>query len=398
MKYLLINQTFYPDKAATSQYLTDLARQLKAKGHDVDVLTSRRSYTEPAIEYSKYENYFGIHIYRIGSLRFNRQSLLGRIMEMVFMNSSIAWRLLWMHCPDRIYVLTSPPFVALVALIYAKWKRVFLTCWMMDINPDQAIEIGWIKRRSWQARIFNRALKLLLRHANEIIVLDHYMQERLSLQADRARIRAVPLWGHEQEIQVIEHSSNPFRKEHGFEGKFIIMYSGNHSLCHPLDTLLGAAKILNLEKDIQFVFIGGGPRVSEVTRYKELHALQNIIQLPYQERATLPFSLSAADIHAVILGNAFSGIVHPSKIYDILNLGKPFVFIGPPKSFIGDIVAEHNVGFRVDHGQSEMLASLIRQIKTFSSQKRAELYAQTKKMSETYSQQKVIDLLIRSSQ
>src|SRR2546421_8015410 len=43
-----------------------------------------------------------------------------------------------------------------------------------------------------------------------------------------------------------------FRAEHGLTGKFVVMYSGNHSPCHPLDTLLAAAERLKGRGDIAF--------------------------------------------------------------------------------------------------------------------------------------------------
>ena len=53
-------------------------------------------------------------------------------------------------------------------------------------------------------------------------------------------------------------SRQRFRAAHALTGRFVIMYSGNHSPCHPLDTLLGAARRLADDKDVVFCFIGGG--------------------------------------------------------------------------------------------------------------------------------------------
>jgi hypothetical protein len=47
MRILLLNQFFYPDSAATSQLLTDLARCLASQGHSVRVICSSSSYAEP---------------------------------------------------------------------------------------------------------------------------------------------------------------------------------------------------------------------------------------------------------------------------------------------------------------------------------------------------------------
>lgn len=49
-------------------------------------------------------------------------------------------------------------------------------------------------------------------------------------------------------------------------------------------------------------------------------------------------SLSSADLHLVVMGDPFVGIVHPCKIYNILTLGIPLLFVGPEQSHGGDIV------------------------------------------------------------
>jgi glycosyltransferase involved in cell wall biosynthesis len=137
------------------------------------------------------------------------------------------------------------------------------------------------------------------------------------------------------------------------------MYAGNHSPCNPLDTLLGAARLLKDRDDILFLFAGGG---SELDKMKETAVQQdNIRWLPYQAQTELSAMLSAADLHVVVMGDAFTGIIHPSKIYNILAVGSPFLFIGPPQCHIADILARTNGGFGQEarHGEVRQVAQLI---------------------------------------
>jgi hypothetical protein len=58
-------------------------------------------------------------------------------------------------------------------------------------------------------------------------------------------------------LDVVGYSSSgreAFRKTHGLEGKFVVMYSGNHSPCHPLDTLLDAALESTRASEREFLF------------------------------------------------------------------------------------------------------------------------------------------------
>jgi colanic acid biosynthesis glycosyl transferase WcaI len=63
-----------------------------------------------------------------------------------------------------------------------------------------------------------------------------------------------------------------------------------------------------------------------------------VICLPYQPIEKLSALLSAADLHMVVMGEPFVSIVHPSKIYNILAIGSPFLYIGPTESHLGDII------------------------------------------------------------
>jgi colanic acid biosynthesis glycosyl transferase WcaI len=62
--------------------------------------------------------------------------------------------------------------------------------------------------------------------------------------------------------------------------------------------------------------------------------------LPYQSIDKLSASLSAADLHVVVMGNRYVGIVHPCKVYNILAVNKSFLYIGPPSSHVCDIMSE----------------------------------------------------------
>lgn len=363
VKILLINQTFYPDPAATAQQLTDFSEDLVRKGHDVTVLTCRRGYADPSVLYAKSEKREGIHIERVWRFSFGRKSKVGRTLDALLINFAFAWKLFWFSRFDVIVALTSPPLVGWVAAIFAKLRRSRLVYWMMDINPDEAILAGWLAIDSIAVRVLDASLKFVLLNSETIVVLDKFMKDRIvAKEVNPNRVQVIPPWSHDENWDTVEREKNLFRVENGLTKKFVVMYSGNHSVCHPLDTLLEAALLLKEDTNVIFVFIGGGERVRDVLDFKTRHKLQNILQLPYQKRSDLKYSLSAADLHIVVMGEPFVGVVHPCKIYGILSIGKPFIYIGPEKSHIGDLIQSGGAGFRVAHGQGTQLASLIQEI------------------------------------
>ena len=207
----------------------------------------------------------------------------------------------------------------------------------MDLNPDEAIAAGWLAENSLTASYLKRMLRHSLRRADQTIVLDRFMRERvLAKHVDPNSVSIVPPWSHDDAVSYSPEGRSSFRSIHDLENKFVVMYSGNHSPCHPLDTLLNAALVMSKQNRYAFCFVGGGSEQSKVRDFAKLHRLDNILCLPYQPMEKLSGSLSAADLHVVVLGEKFVGIVHPSKIYNILNIDVPVLYIGPqPKSHHG---------------------------------------------------------------
>ena len=86
MRFLLLNQTFHPDRMATAYYLTDAAQALVAHGHSVTVVTSARGYDDPSAEFETRETWSGIDIHRIRPLAFGKSSRWRRALD-----SRAAW-------------------------------------------------------------------------------------------------------------------------------------------------------------------------------------------------------------------------------------------------------------------------------------------------------------------
>jgi hypothetical protein len=93
---------------------------------------------------------------------------------------------------------------------------------------------------------------------------------------------------------------------------------------------------------VVFCFVGGGSEQEKVKRFSGQHQLANIKCLPYQPLAGLSASLSAADLHVVVMGDPFVGIIHPCKVYNIMAIGSPMLYIGPEESHVTDLAPQFN--------------------------------------------------------
>jgi len=314
---------------------------LSNRGHEVTVVASNRAYDTPAVRFPSRETWNGIKIIRIPSLALGKASKLRRALTFASFLFVCALRLLVLPRFDVTIALTSPPLISVFGAMFALIKRGRFIFWVMDLNPDEAVAAGWLKEDSFVARTLFSFLRFSLRRAERIIVLDRFMKQRIVEKGiPEERVTIIAPWSHTDAVGFDLGGREKFRAAHGLTDKFVVMYSGNHSPCHPLDTLLAAARELSARSDVAFCFVGGGSEFEKVKRYAETNHLPNILCLPYQPLDELAMSLSSADLHAVVMGDAFTGIVHPCKIYNILEIGSPVLYVGPAAGHIVDVIAK----------------------------------------------------------
>jgi exosortase len=364
LKILFLNQAFYPDVVSSAQHSADLAAHLAAEGHEVHAVAGARAYDNPSKTFAREETWKGIRIHRVPSGWMGKRARWTRAFDFAFFLICLSWRLITLPRFDTVVAMTTPPLIGFLASLFVRIKGARLVYWLMDMNPDQAIAAGWLKAGSAPARIFGWMLNYTLRSSSRIVALDRFMQERVLAKgvARPQTIDIVPPWSHDPAVHVNEEARAAFRREHGLSDKFVVMYSGNHSPCHPLRSLLQAARELRDRTDIHFVFIGGGSEHPKVKTFAEEYGLGNITLLPYQPMERVAGSLGSADLHVVVMGDPFVGIVHPCKIYNILSLGIPVLYIGPDEGHIPDMIpaAAYSHWFRAArHGEAERIASHI---------------------------------------
>jgi glycosyltransferase involved in cell wall biosynthesis len=355
---LVVSQTFVPDPASVGQHMADVAFELARRGHRVRVYASGRGYEDPSAIYPRRQMLNGVEIRRFPFASFGKRSIFLRVLGTAMFQVQAFVAALFTRRLAGIFFSTSPPLIGLPLCIAAAIRRVPAAYWAMDLNPDQLIALGKLKPTDFVARLLEWANRFILHRVSMIVALDRFMAERLAARGvTNDKLVIMPPWPHEDKIQG-EHASavagnpdeNPFRARHNLVGKFVIMYSGNHSPSNPLTTLLDAAVRLKDDPQLVFLFVGGGSGKREVEAYISDHQLTNSISLPYQPLSELKYSLTAADVHVVALGDAMVGIIHPCKIYGAMTAGKPVLFLGPRPSHISDLLDQHGFGLHVAHG------------------------------------------------
>jgi hypothetical protein len=365
--FLLFSQVFVPDPASVGQHMADVAVEMARRGHRVRVYCSNRGFEDPSVRYESHENLGGADVRRLPFSSFGKKSLLTRGLGTASLLVQFLFIGLFTRNVGGIFFSTSPPFIGLACAIVSMIRRVPIVYWAMDLNPDQVFAMGKVKPASLTGRTLEAINRIILKRSKLIVPLDRFMAGRIATRGiTNDKMLVMPPWPHEDRIDNLDQSNNPFRVKHNLIDKFVIMYSGNHSPANPLRTLLDATLRYKDDPALRFLFVGGGGGKKEVDALIKEHNLTNVISLPYQPLADLKYSLSAADVHIVSLGNDMVGIIHPCKIYGAMAVGRPILFLGPKPSHISDILDEHPIGWHVAHGDVTNCANAIDQARATS--------------------------------
>jgi len=357
--FVFITQVYVPDPAAVGQHLADAAEELAARGHNVVVYTSRSGYDDPSTRYPARERIRGVDVRRLPLSSFGKSSILVRVIGgLAFVGQAVA-RSITHRRIDAVVISTSPPMASLGALALGTLRRTRVKYWVMDVNPDQLVALGMARPGSASVRAFEWLNRRILARADDVVVLDRFMAERVGSKHDvGSRMTVLPPWPAEDPPEIVAHADNPFRASHIPDERIVLMYSGNHGPSNPLTTILAAAKRVADDPNLVFMFVGGGVGKREVDEA----ASPNIVSLPYQPQSRLRYSLSAADVHIVTVGDAIPGIVHPSKVYGAMAAGRPILLVGPAENHVADILAEHHIGWHVRHGDVDGAVSVLNAI------------------------------------
>ena len=347
MRVLLLNQFFYPDLAASAQLMTDLAIVLAKTGAEVTALTSQSSYIG-ASRYPARGNVEGVRILRVPSTNYGRGSVVGRMTDYLSYYASCAAQMSLLQQPHVCISLSNPPLVSLLgagAKLASLAKARFIY-WVQDLYPDIAVQFGLLSKASPVTLGLEALSRTALRVADAVVVLEEAMAARVvSKGVRRDKVHIIPNWSDGDEIGQIDPRENWFLDRHALRGAFVVLYSGNMGRGHEFETLLGAAHQLTSRRDIVFLFIGEGAKLSEIEAFAKTHP--NVRLLPYQRRDDLPYSLGSGGICAITLSDGLEGMIVPSKLYGGLAARKPVLFIGPAASEVARVLQRERCRWRL---------------------------------------------------
>jgi glycosyltransferase involved in cell wall biosynthesis len=360
MHILLIHQAFAAINEPGGTRHHELALFLARNGHQVTIVASPVSYLTGKSEggESNQSGHKNIRIIRPPVYQALHRSFVHRVLNFIsFMVSSFMAGLKVKNI-DLVWGTSPPIFQGVTAVVLARLKRVPFLFEIRDLWPAFAIDVGVLKN-SVLIRASEWLERFLYKNADVLMVNSPGFVEHVQARGAK-QIKLVP---NGSDVRMFHPSATglDFRREHGLEGKFIVLYAGAHGMSNDLDIVLDAAANLQDFQNLAIVLLGDGKEKKNLmTRAVEI-GLQNIHFISSVPKDEMGAALAASDACIAILKPIeMYKTVYPNKVFDYMAAGRPVILA--IDGVIREVVETARAGLIVKPGDAVSLADAIRNL------------------------------------
>jgi colanic acid biosynthesis glycosyl transferase WcaI len=331
MRVLILSQYYDPEPVPKAG---ELARELAARGHDVQVVTgfpnypSGRLYDGHRLGLLRKETLDGIPIRRTYEYPYHGTGMGGRILNYAsFMISAVVGSL-GLRPIDAIYVWHPPLTVGVAAWLVSRLRRTPFVYDVQDIWPETAILSG-LMRPGFLVNVMKRIERFVYRRAAHLFVVTEGARQNLIAKGVPAdRVTVMPHWIDEKEFAPVDQEEREkVRSAFGWGPDFVVMFAGNIGLVQGLDAVVDAAAKIPHDSRLRLVIVGDGADKARLERLAAaLKTGQRLQFVNRQPSSRMPALMAASDALLVHLRRSeLSRFVIPTKTLAYLAAGRPIV-------------------------------------------------------------------------
>ncbi|MDB4350498.1 glycosyltransferase family 4 protein [Verrucomicrobia bacterium] len=367
MKVILIHQAFVSPEEAGGTRHYEFASHCIESGIDFKIIASNLSYltgksvAEPRGVFA--EDQVGkVKVIRARTFSSLHRSFFWRVISFLSFMASSMWAGLRAGPTDLVMGTTPPIFQAVSAWAIAAIRRKPFLLEVRDLWPEFAIDMGVLKNPIL-IRMSRWLERFLYKRADHILVNSPAYRDYLinKHQISHSKVSLIPngvdvsKFGHVQD-------SSEIKAKLGLNDKFVVTYAGAIGLANDIPTILRAAKILEKEEQIVFLFVGDGKEKQNAVRLSKELNLMNVIFAGAYPKSKMPSILATSNVCLATLQNIpMFRTTYPNKVFDYMGAERPSILA--IDGVIREVIEASEGGIFVNPGDETGLASAVLRLK-----------------------------------
>lgn len=354
-KIVIVSQYYAPDPSTTATYLTAIADGLKT---DREVLVISGTARSAAVALSGTAQ---PRVVEVSAWTPQKDALVRRAIAMALFSVKMFFATLRHVTRNDVVLCVTTPFALPYPVTLAtKLRKASAVLLIYDLYPEALLMAGLVQPRSLAVKTIRFANGLLFGALDAIITIGRDVEALLLAykNVESRKIKFIPNWvllpiGY-REIA----ADNSFRRQ--FTNKMVVGLSGNLGFTHSPATVYEAARLLKDEKNIHFLLSGSGSGWKQLTELYAKAPLDNVTLTDRVPESQLEEFLSAADVWLIPYRRNVAGVSVPSRIYNLLAVGRPVIVAAEAHSEAALMLREEDIGWVVRPEDPPDLADAIR--------------------------------------
>jgi glycosyltransferase involved in cell wall biosynthesis len=369
MKLLILTQYFPPEVGAPQNRLYELAVRLQQKGAEVTILTAMPNYPQMEI-HSAYKGKFyskevlnELTIHRSWIYVSKSKGIFKRLLNYFsFVFSSLFIGLIKIKKHDILLVESPPLFLGITAYLLAKAKRAKLVFNVSDLWPESAEKLGLVENKLF-LKLATYLEEFCYKKASLITGQTQGICTNISNRFPHKKVYWLKNGVDINYYDLTKTESTNWRLENGFAiDDFLLIYAGILGHAQGLEIIINAAKLLQNQTTIKFIFLGSGPEKEKLESLCSENSLPNVFFFDVVPKKQMQNILISTDASIIPLRklDLFKGAI-PSKIFENLALKKP-ILLGVDGEARELFINNGNCGLYFEPENHEELAKQIMQL------------------------------------
>jgi colanic acid biosynthesis glycosyl transferase WcaI len=363
VRFGILTQYYPPEIGAPQRRLSDLARRISERGHDVTILTAMPNYPLGRI-YPGYgglwrrESLDGARVIRACIYPAQTAAMPRRLASYFsFVASSIATGAMFLPRLDYLMTESPPLFLGLAGYVLSRAKRARWIFNVSDLWPESAVRLGVIGdgaalRAAYALERFcYRKASLITGQSAEIIGDIRRRFPGVATYHLSNGVDTTQFLPEARDLQLHERMASG--------AQLVAMYAGLHGIAQGLECVLEAATLLRGEVPVRFVFVGDGPAKPGLVERARALGLDNVTFMDPVPSQAAPALLASADIALIPLKGQLPGAV-PSKTYEAMASATPIVMAAAGEA--AAILEAAQAGIAVAPGDAGAMAGAVRRL------------------------------------
>lgn len=347
---------------------TDLLRYFASQGHCVTIVTpkERRYKTATNIRVEKGVRILQVKTFNIQKTSFVEKGLGTLAIEYQYLAA------IRKYIQDTKFdlVLYSTPPITFGKVIKAIRNRDGATSYLLlkDIFPQNAVDLGMIKRGGMLHRFFRHKERQLFRlsdyigcmsPANVKYILQHNPQ--INPECIEVNPNCIELINSKKETTAL----GQIRKKHALPiDKTLFVYGGNLGKPQGIDFLLQTIESCCNIHDAYFLVVGSGTEYKRINRWFDNVNPVNARLMNALPKEDYDQLVSACDVGLIFLDPRFTIPNFPSRLLSYMESHMPVIAATDPNTDVGDIAEANSFGFKVISGEIDTMVQVVAKLAT----------------------------------